>query len=282
VPEGALPVLGVDYALARRESIWYQTVAGLNHQFPGRSSLTLDYTFGYFDFRAQRDPDLWSHHAAVGYGYALGRRRTTLRVTYRYDQGMYGFVEHPALIRNHNLEAAVDYRRSVSRTRQFWLAFGSGASYVGMPNPAIQGPDWYRQVSAFGQAGIDIGRSWLVAGEYRRGFQFVPGWAQPYYADTAGVNLAGYLGRRVDVSLSGYYSNGEVGFTGVRGYATALGSSQLRVALTKNLAAFANYLYYSYQYDRNAPLPTGYARTFDRQGIRVGLTLWCPLLRGGK
>jgi hypothetical protein len=54
----------------------------------------------------------------------------------------------------------------------------------------------------------------------------------------------------------------------------------IQYALTANLAAQASYFYYWYEFDEGAlPLPPGFSPRNERQGFRVSLTTWIPLLR---
>jgi hypothetical protein len=55
-------------------------------------------------------------------------------------------------------------------------------------------------------------------------------------------------------------------------------SARVRRALTRNLAAYFEYLFYRYDLDDGADRPRGLPQTFSRNGVRVGLSLWLPLI----
>jgi hypothetical protein len=50
-----------------------------------------------------------------------------------------------------------------------------------------------------------------------------------------------------------------------------------RFLLTKSLAATTGYHYYYHQYSNPAALPAGFPAEYDRQAVRVGLTMFFPL-----
>jgi hypothetical protein len=63
-----------------------------------------------------------------------------------------------------------------------------------------------------------------------------------------------------------------------RAYDTAAATARVRMAITRGLAAQAEYVSYRYVFSDAVTLPTGTAVRGDRQVFRVGLTTWLPLL----
>jgi hypothetical protein len=49
--------------------------------------------------------------------------------------------------------------------------------------------------------------------------------------------------------------------------------------VSSRVALFAQGTYYVYQFGDSVILPAGLVDTLDRRSIRVGLTLWAPLVR---
>ena len=56
------------------------------------------------------------------------------------------------------------------------------------------------------------------------------------------------------------------------------GSARVRRAFTRTLAGYVQYLFYHYNFDEAADRPVGLPRTFNRNGVRVGLSMWLPVL----
>jgi hypothetical protein len=57
-------------------------------------------------------------------------------------------------------------------------------------------------------------------------------------------------------------------------------SPALQVAITEFMALQGSYFYYQSEFDPgSAPLPEGLDATRSRQGVKVGLTFWVPLIR---
>ena len=92
------------------------------------------------------------------------------------------------------------------------------------------------------------------------------------------ANVGGLIGRRVDVAMSAGYLSGAIGFRD-RNFDTALASARARVALSQNLALFAQYFYYQYAFDEAVTTRLIVAPELERQGVRIGLTVWVPVLR---
>ena len=88
------------------------------------------------------------------------------------------------------------------------------------------------------------------------------------------------LSRRVDLSLTAAYASGESLLSpDSLQFDTYTGDVTIRFALTRSLAIFAEYLYYYYQFRGRAELLIGMPSGLERNGGRVGLTLWVPALR---
>ena len=51
------------------------------------------------------------------------------------------------------------------------------------------------------------------------------------------------------------------------------------MGLTPTLATYAEYVYYFYDFGDNVRLAPGVPSGLERNGVRVGLTLWVPALR---
>jgi hypothetical protein len=85
----------------------------------------------------------------------------------------------------------------------------------------------------------------------------------------------------VDFRGGGGISDGAVGYTSSLGndYRTYNANVRVRVGITAGLAAYGEYLYYSYDVGQGVFTAAGVPNNFDRSSARFGLTLWLPLIR---
>ena len=102
----------------------------------------------------------------------------------------------------------------------------------------------------------------------------------PVFADGVGAAVDGLISRRVDVSASAGYSNGESALSrdSLR-FDTYTGNLRVRYALSRTFAMYGEYLYYYYDFRGSAQLLAGIPPGLERNGVRAGLTLWVPALR---
>jgi opacity protein-like surface antigen len=74
-------------------------------------------------------------------------------------------------------------------------------------------------------------------------------------------------------------TNGQVGLEGAsRDVTLFTGDAGLQFAITRNLALDASYYRFYYNFDTGVLLPGQLAPRLDRNGVRVGLTLFLPLV----
>jgi hypothetical protein len=180
-------------------------------------------------------------------------------------------------MQSHNAEVGFRNERRLSPTRRMHFGASIGATYT--ENPALLEVNRENTSGTGGASfGIDLGRSWVLGADYRRGVQFYEGFARPFYYDRVNVNVAGYLSSRLRLTLSTGYDTGQVGFSEQRQYDTYLATAALQYALAQNVAITGSYGYYRYVYDRLVVLPAGIPQEFDRQTVSVGITFWVPVM----
>ena len=87
------------------------------------------------------------------------------------------------------------------------------------------------------------------AGIYRRVSSFVPGLAQPVFTDGVTADVIALVTRRLDVALSGGYSQGASALVqDALHFETYRASVRLQFAVAKSAAIHAEYLYYFYDF----------------------------------
>ena len=100
-----------------------------------------------------------------------------------------------------------------------------------------------------------------------------------YTTDTVELTTGGLLTPRTDLRFFGTFANGLTPTaSGVADDFRIYGAStQLRVALNATMAATVAYYYYKHRYSNPGALPAGFPAEYDRNAVRVGLTVWVPL-----
>jgi hypothetical protein len=237
-----------------------------------RSSLTVDYSRRQTWFPGPQERFTW-HHANARFHRSL-TRNAGMRVGYGYGEAQNGVGTVGTPIANHMFDLGVDYRRSLSFSRRTTFGFASGSALV------KEDYGEHFVVNADVNLTREIGRTWSASADYHRGVQFVAGFADPLYADTVQLRLGGLVNRRVDVSLVGGYSAGQVGLDADDGaYSTYTVSASARFALNRWVSFDSQYFYYRYGFDHAVVLPFGFASNMNRHGFRAGLTGWLPIFR---
>ena len=279
---GSVPPTAQDFSANEFRSYSYATSAALRQELTGRSRLSVSGEFQYVD-RLDENPqwrDVDSHALQGEYAYSVSRN-TALTVRYGYRSGQFGY-DGIGTTTEHSANIGVTYTRPLSATRRAVLTLGVGPSRSEVPQFAVGAPVVRRQYQVASEVGVayDFGRSWRARANYRRGLEYVVDLPEPVFADSVSGGVTGLLSRRVDLSLSAGYSSGESLLnTGGLLFDTYTGDVRLRYAFTRGLAVYAEYLYYFYDFREGAVLLAGMPSGLERNGVRVGLTLWVPALR---
>lgn len=122
-----------------------------------------------------------------------------------------------------------------------------------------------------------MGRTWYAVGTYERGLAFIEELAQPVFTNAVTVSVGGYTSRRTDLAMSAAYTDGEAAFFATQsGLKTYTGNVRYRYAASRAWSAYAEYLYYFYDFSRNLTRAPFITPGFQRNGVRVGMTLWVP------
>lgn len=265
-------VPSVDYTISARKALASESAAALTYRLTTRTSADFSYVFRNTDFVEDDSLDLKAHLVGGRLTHQV-TRHASVRAGYAYGEGLYGFYTEAGPVRNHNIDIGADYNRalSVSRRTTFGFAFGS----------AVIANEQDRLFRLNGDASLthEMGRTWTARLTYRRGVGYVEGFSQPFFSDSVSADLNGHVSRRLEFNALAGYSTGEIGFVASSNYDTYRGSLRLRFALSRLLATYGEYFYYHYEFPPHVSLPAGLPRSLDRQGARVGLSFWLPLLR---
>jgi len=271
-----------NYATTNLESYSYGTAATLSLASSRRTSVSVGGNYRYTDFThetvVQRDQITQGLDGLFSY---QGTRNLALRIGYHYLTGNLG--SGGSIDTNENrLEGGITYSRPLSATRRMNFSFNVGSSAVtssGAP-PELQVPVRLYRASADGSLDYPLTISWTAHGAFRRGLEFVPGLAQPVYANGVTTGLDGLLSRRVEIGFTGGYSQGRAALTPVASqFDTYNGSVRLQYALSNSTAIHVEYLYYFYDFLGDVLVISGAPPRMERNGVRVGVRLLVPALR---
>jgi hypothetical protein len=287
----SLPNLGIevetfflnrDMALLEYPATTFLSTASLSHRVTPRASWVIDYSLRYVDFR-ERANSIYDGNGGGAFRYRLNRQ-ANFHAGYHYRRGTLGLLlgDRPS-VESHDIDIGVDYARPLSPSRKTTFGFTTGSSiYRASQEGYIASAPL--QSTSYGLTGSvflkrEIGRSWTGQVDYSRGLQFIYGVGTPYFADNVLGDISGFAGRRTRMSAWGAYSYGHLGGSASNSYGTFNAGARVQFAAARYVAMYADYFYYHYKFDDRVPLPPGLARAIDRNGVRVGLNLWQPLLR---
>jgi hypothetical protein len=247
-----------------------------------RATLTGTGEYHYID--RLREHALWqdvSDYALRGRYDHNVTQNTALNAQLRYRSGFFGYVA-TGLTTEVGIDIGMNHSRAISATRYTSYRFNVGVSGADVPESATGVSGFQRQYFFTGDFSFNtqLSRTWEARAYVRRGLEYISDLPEPVFSDGVSVEAEGLLSRRVDVSLIAAYSTGQSLLDpNSLQFDTYTGDVRIRFALTRSLAIFAKYLYYYYEFRGRAQLLIGMPPGLERNGARVGLTLWVPALR---
>ena len=279
--DGAGPAApDVDFTIIERKSFRYGARVGLSLLSTAHSRLNVTYGFTKtMTPSGDRTADFEVQNAGIGFTRRL-TQYTSLRTGYAFREGTYDRPGQP-LTRMHSVDVGIDYTKPLSRRRRTFVHFSTGS---GIAEQESVLPDdkqaELRRLHVLGSASLvhQMGRTWTAQTQYRREIRYIQGFVSPVFSDSATAGVSGLLTRRTDVAVNASYFTGTVGLArGLPRFSSYSASARLRRALTRTLAAYVEYLFYHYDFDELSFHPAGVPPQFNRNGVRVGLSLWIPL-----
>ena len=266
--------------LFERRSLSSNSSVSVDSRWSLRNWTTVSASYGAQRFRDDQygDSTTYSLQAEYRRGLARGVRA---RAEYRYVNTEYVDYDRATLpTRQHRIEGGPEIDKALSRRRHLTMSLGAGATRLESVGSTSRVPNhaWV----PVGSASVTLGLSslWSVAGGYTRDFSLLRGLTDDVYTtDTAYVTTGGPVAPRINLRVGANYSNWKTPLaSGVNDTLNVFGASlQVRVALTAMVAATADYYYYHQLYSNPGDLPAGFPAKYNRQAVRVGLTLWVPL-----
>jgi len=261
-PLGQITPPSLDYTLNATDGHSVDADANMTYRFTARSSATAEYGRGYSRFGVDElERERWS--ARYEYGVS---RYATLRLGYGREDADYVGTNHYS---RRTIDAGVEYSRPLSFSRKTTLNFRAGSSGLD------DGQNKYYTVIGYVNLSHQLSRNWAVHAGYDRSIGFINGFLEPFLASSVMTNVTGTMGRRVELSASVGYSDGNIGFTAApteNGYVTYTAGGRVRVLLARNLSAYGEYIHYHYEFEDDVDLPLRSPHRLNRRGVRGGLS----------
>jgi hypothetical protein len=284
LPAGGAPETSTFAGLQESRSLGSQS--GLDYQWSmsRRNALGLNYGFQtqrYLDIDTAQG-NSQSHRAGTAYTRTLSRN-LGMRAAYNYSYGRFHDVDGVRPLTQQTIEGGPDYTKTLSRTRRVQLAASVGSQYVRtLSSVALRRTliDYWTPFAS-ASASVDLATNWDVRGDYRRSTVVMPEvTTESYVGDAVTVGTSTLVGERLDLDLTvGLATGTSAVATGSNAtYRTSSIATTAHWALARRFAVLLNYYYYDYQFTNTADLPEGFNPSTRRHTVRVGITVWLPLL----
>jgi hypothetical protein len=246
-------------------------------QWSSRASTVVSYRFDVRRF-GQTLGDATTHSVGVGYRHRT-TRRSVLRLDYGLGDARYEALERSVPATSHNGSAGFELDHPISATRRLAVSVGAGASIVRTTSLSSAALEEFVTPTGFTSVRYDWARSWSVSADYRRAISNLEGIsAESFKTDAALARVGGFVHRNAEVTATAGFSNGSSGLT-ISGFRTWTVASQLRLRLRRRLWTVVTHSYYRYSLQSIGTALASAPPNFDRQSIRVGLSLDWPVYR---
>jgi hypothetical protein len=277
---GALENLSVgtqDFFLVSRGAFSYISEVGVAHQLDSRTELATFYSGHFTDF--SESPQLNWATQSVG-ARASRQVAPNLALVAGYAFTRHLSQDQAVPFDRHDIDLGVDYGQSLNVTRRTTFGFRTGSSMTTRRDQptGTNGRASYLRLIGAADLNHRIGRTWQAHLGYERGFQYIVGIAEPFASDAVTAAVGGYLTNRLHFEMASSYTQGGLRYsTEGRGYNVYDASALLQFPISQRFAVDVNYLYVKYLPQGGLFLP-GIVTQFERNAVRVGLSVWVPLL----
>ena len=271
LPGGAPVGPNPDYAASQQDAMLYRTYLGAQRLFSPGSSMNMSYELRYTQFLGaaqyadQRAELRYTKPLSKSFALNLGYRQSAVTA-------VSGSTESP--IYGRNIDVGLGYNRMLFSSSRTSVGFTSGTSTVS----TAQGSQF--MVTGSARVMRQLSRLWTAQLLYDRGVQVPDGTFTPFFSDTFTGTISGYFNRRVMLRAFPSYARGTAGIGAqANPYDSLASTTRLEVGLGRRVAVYVEHFYYRYAFANNTDLPPMMAGAQNRNGARVGLTLWTPVIR---
>jgi hypothetical protein len=260
----------LDAVTALTDYYSYNSTVGYTARLGRRDNFELGYSRRVDDFETENS-DYTARGGHARYTHEVSRG-LGLRVGYGYNEGRYPAAADARTLQWRTWDVGVDFARALSFSRRTELSFATGTSAVADNNQT------YYRFTGEARLNREIGRTWNATASYRRGVEFVAAFSEPFLSDGFSVGFGGMLNRRLQFGSAVGGALGSVGVGAEQNYDTYYASATLTYGVTRYMGLGTEYFFYRYRFDETVGLPSGMSRHSNRQGVRVYLSLWAPLI----
>ena len=265
--------------LFERKSWSSNSAVSLDRRWSRQDTTTLAYSYRRQQFIDDDYGDNSWQDVTGGYRRILSPR-VKAGADYRYVNGEYADSNQDIRpTREHRIEGVAEFTGAPSRRRHFTLSLAAGAGYLASIDASGAAFASWLPIGR-GSLMVDVSPSWFVEGGYQRDVRLLQGVTDDIYSTGTGyLTTGGLVGGRTSLRIGATYSNWVTPVaSGVDDTMNVYGATLgFRFRLTGSLAATAAYYYYFHRYSNPAALPEGFPAEYDRQAVRVGLTVFVPL-----
>lgn len=282
--QGAVP--GVDQAipvtgLFERRSLMSRSAISLTQAFGRNQSLGVGYGYGTRRFNSDVMGDNVSHSLNANHRVAVSNS-VRMRTDYQYSNfEMQEFDGSIRPNRTHRIEGGFDADIATSRYSAVTLSLTGGAARLESVSRLDDAPYSTWAPVATASLKVPLSTAWLLDAGYRREFSMLQGLTNDVYAnDTASLSLGGLLTRRTVLQVSGTFGAWRTPvLSGVESTFHVYGGGvQLRQMVTGTVGLVASYNYYRHRFAGGVELPEGFPSEYDRNAVRLGITMRFPLI----
>lgn len=249
--------------------------AGLTYGLSSRSNLSVAYQYSESNGLSAEGSQSYQSLSA-GFSHTIARG-LALRLGYGRRLGRYGADENADTFKNHDIDAGVDFNRSLSVSRRTTLTFSTGTTFV------TDGVNERYDFVGSASLGHQVGRDWSTAVSYNRNVEFVEVVTQPVFSDSFVASVEGLIGRRLSMHFAAGASFGNVGVStdAGNGYNAYQAAASMQTALSRYMGVTFGYVYYDYSFDGRDFLPDTIRQRDRRHTAHVSVDLFLPLFQRG-
>lgn len=282
VEGGVVPEAGGTDGVTRQRWFEGQTSANFGMAWNSRHQSTFSHRFSRFRPVGEGASGLGLesryHEASLAHAWSVSRSNA-LTVLYRYldQETMHTFIGVLPLV-SHTLHGGLAFTRRMSATRTIAIALAGGATRSRTISEFERRPYDFVSPSVQASLRVDLGRTWAVSADVHRDVTRLDGLApQPFVSEVGALRAGGRLGSRFEVAVSGAFSRGLSHQDRFGSFEGLMGAAQMSYSLGSCCSLLAGYSYYRHLL-RDVPVAlSGFPASYDRNAVRVGLTMALPL-----
>lgn len=282
-PDGLIGGGPDDSTLASDRTAWqYLTSGTFTRRITPRARLQFFGVYGQSRFDEAEDGTNVDNARVQARGSFIYDLTTFLAARLGYGYRYFGTVTEDRDAANHDVDVGLLLNKPFQiRRGQTEFSATTGTTLLVRERVNVDGSAADRVLFRFigtGQVRHTFTRDWVGDVTYTHSVGYIDGFVEPVEGDRVAASLSGLLTRSLELQVQASYLSGAIGLQD-RNFDTGIAGARLRYALNQKLALFAQYFYFQYTYDDDIASTLLTASDLERQGFRVGLTVWLPVVR---